>query len=55
MSQSRAAACHSEASLIREESAWLLAAKPQIPRARMPRFGMTNLLGDFQTAAQPEA
>jgi hypothetical protein len=33
--------CHSEARFIGEESVSLPAAKQQIPRAAMPRFGMT--------------
>jgi hypothetical protein len=36
--------CHSEAGFIGEESALPPAAKQQIPRATIPRFGMTNPL-----------
>jgi hypothetical protein len=37
--------CHSEASFIGEESAFCQPRKQQIPRAIMPRFGMTILWG----------
>jgi hypothetical protein len=48
------APCHSEAGFIGEESAFCRRRKQQIPRAILPRFGMTilwdRLKGDFITA-----
>jgi hypothetical protein len=41
LAQKEPGPCHSEASFIGEESCLLPAAKPQIPRAKVPRFGMT--------------
>jgi hypothetical protein len=43
--QQQPAACHSEAGFIGEEIRFLPAAKQQIPRVTIPRFGMTTLWG----------